>query len=241
MSSLQPSLQPLFQTLATAPSESVLRSRFMEAISGYFGVQRWGLYLLNPHLLNPQLVEFEVVGVSDAFVERYERYGRAVDRVWQTLLETHAPAHEAQVWPKGDWKQSQLYQTCCSEYDHTHIMTGPIVGQGQIIGTVQFARVGETPAFNDQDLLRLGAVCGHLSACLAQLRHPAVLNPLLARLTPRERQIAQLVAQGLTNAEIGASLWISQNTVKQALKRMFRKLEVSARAEMVAKLQDLRV
>ncbi|MGL6339161.1 MAG: LuxR C-terminal-related transcriptional regulator, partial [Waterburya sp.] len=34
-------------------------------------------------------------------------------------------------------------------------------------------------------------------------------------------------------------LWISQNTVKQALKKMFRKLEVSSRTEMVAQLKDL--
>jgi DNA-binding CsgD family transcriptional regulator len=56
------------------------------------------------------------------------------------------------------------------------------------------------------------------------------------RLTPREAQIAELVAQGLTSAEIGAALWITENTVKQALKRMFRKLQVSSRAEMVAQL-----
>ncbi len=51
--------------------------------------------------------------------------------------------------------------------------------------------------------------------------------------------IAKLVAEGLTNAEIGTELWITQNSVKQALKRMFRKLEVSARTEMVAKLRDI--
>ncbi len=51
-------------------------------------------------------------------------------------------------------------------------------------------------------------------------------------------QIANLVAKGLTNAEIGAELWITHNSVKQALKRMFRKLGVSARTEMVAKLRD---
>lgn len=55
-------------------------------------------------------------------------------------------------------------------------------------------------------------------------------------LTPREIQIAQLVAQGQTNAEIGVTLWITENSVKQALKRMFRKLEVSSRAQMVALL-----
>jgi DNA-binding CsgD family transcriptional regulator len=55
-------------------------------------------------------------------------------------------------------------------------------------------------------------------------------------LTPREIQIAELVAQGLTNAQIGATLWITENSVKQAFKRMFCKLEVSSRAEMVAQL-----
>lgn len=57
--------------------------------------------------------------------------------------------------------------------------------------------------------------------------------------TARELQIAELVAQGMTNAEIGAQLWIRQNSVKQALKRMFCKLNVSARAELVARLQQM--
>ena len=39
-----------------------------------------------------------------------------------------------------------------------------------------------------------------------------------------------------TNAEIGKQLWITENLVKQALKRMFRKLKVASRAEMIAKL-----
>jgi DNA-binding CsgD family transcriptional regulator len=61
------------------------------------------------------------------------------------------------------------------------------------------------------------------------------------RLTPREAQIAELVAQGLTSAEIGAALWITENTVKQALKRMYRKLKVSSRAEMVAQISDIKL
>ena len=54
-----------------------------------------------------------------------------------------------------------------------------------------------------------------------------------------ELQIAELVARGLTNAEIGTALWISQNSVKQALKRMFRKLNVSSRTEMVGQLHGI--
>ena len=231
------SLHPLFQAIATAPTEQALRLRFMDSVSEYFGVQRWGICLMDDQ---NHLAGFDVIGVSDAFVERYEKIGRAVDPVLQYVLENHAPAHEELVLPVGGWKRSELYQRCCSEYEHEHIMTGPIVGGGQLVGTVHFARIGNTTAFNSHDLVHLSAVCTHLSACLAQLRtQPQTISSLLLKpLTPREVQIANLVAKGLTNAEIGTELWITQNSVKQALKRMFRKLEVSARTEMVAKLRD---
>lgn len=79
-----------------------------------------------------------------------------------------------------------------------------------------------------------------MSACLAkiQTQQTKLDSSLISHLTPREIQIAELVAQGLTNKGIGSKLWISPNSVKQALKRMFRKLEVSTRAEMVGKLSQ---
>ncbi len=229
---------PLFQAIATAPTEQDLRCRFMDRISECFGVQRWGIYLLNAE---NSLASVDAQGVSDSFVERYQQVGKSVDPVLQYVVQYHAPAHEELVLPKGTWKQSDLYQRCCSKYDHEHIMTGPIVGRGQLIGTVNFARIGFTPAFNQLDLASLGAVCSHFSARLAELRNPSAiaLEQVAHSLTPREIQIANLVAKGLTNKAIGAELWITQNSVKQALKRMFRKLEVSARTEMVAKLRDL--
>jgi len=231
------SLHLLFQAIASAPTQQALRFRFMDSISGYFGVQRWGIYLLDTE---NSLASVDVKGVSEAFVEQYQQVGKSVDPVLRYVVQYHAPAHEELVLPKGAWKQSELYKRCCATYDHEHIMTGPIVGQGQLIGTVNFARIGNAPAFSQLDLASFGAVCMHLSARLAQLRHPSVVpNPLFKRLSAREVQIANLVAKGLTNKEIGAELWITQNSVKQALKRMFRKLEVSARTEMVAKLRDM--
>jgi DNA-binding CsgD family transcriptional regulator len=203
----------------------------MDHISEHFCVDRWGIYLLNDQRL---FASSDVHGVSDAFVERYEQVGRAVDPVLKYVSEYHAPAHEQLVLPPGAWKQSQLYRLCCCEYDHEHIMTGPLISQGQLTGTIHFARGQGTPAFNALDIANLSAVCTHISIKLVTLRSLTKLD--LHRLTPREQQIASLVAQGLTNAEIGRRLWISQNTVKQALKRMFRKLNVSARAELVAKL-----
>lgn len=203
------SLHPLFQAIATAPTEQASRFRFMGGVSEYFGVQRWGIYLLDT---KNNLASVDVKGVSDAFIEPYQTIGKSVDPVLQYVEQYHAPAHEELVLPRGAWKQCELYQRCCSEQDHEHIMTGPIVGRGQLIGTVHFARVGDTPAFNLHELANMGTVGTHLSACLAELRKPSLLtsDETLKRLTPREVRIATLVARGLTNAEIGAELWIGE-------------------------------
>jgi DNA-binding CsgD family transcriptional regulator len=226
-------LHGLFHAIATAPTEQALRSRFMDHISTHFQAERWGIYLFNDQKM---FASSDVHGVSDAFVERYEQVGRSVDPVLQYVLKYHAPAHEQLVLPSGGWKQSRLYRLCCSEHDHEHIMTGPVLGQGRLTGTLHFARGQGTPAFNAIDIANLSAVCTHISLKLASLRSPPLLSDDC--LTNREQQIAGLVAQGLTNAQIGAELWITQNTVKQSLKRMFRKLRVSARAELVAKLSQ---
>jgi DNA-binding CsgD family transcriptional regulator len=99
-------------------------------------------------------------------------------------------------------------------------MTGAVVRNGQLIGTIHFACITNSPAFNTQDLLKLSAVCNHFSACLASLRSQQAIFKRydLKLLTKRELQIANLVAQGLTNKEIGMQLWISENTLKKALK-----------------------
>jgi DNA-binding CsgD family transcriptional regulator len=230
-------LHQLFHDMATAPTETELRSRFMDQASDIFGVQRWGIYLLDA---SRQLASADAVGVSDDFIDRYQKFGQSVDPLLQYVMQYHAPAHEELVLPPGGWKQCELYQRCCSQYGHEHVMTGAIVGQGELIGTVNFARVGITPTFNPLDLAKLSAVTTHFSARLAELRrqNDQDSNLFLQRLTSRERQIADLVCKGLTNTEIGQELWITQNSVKQALKRMFRKLEVTARTELVAKLRD---
>ena len=55
-------------------------------------------------------------------------------------------------------------------------------------------------------------------------------------LTPVERRIAALVAQGCTNGEIAATLSLSRKTVEANLSRSYRKLGVRSRAELVARL-----
>ncbi len=58
----------------------------------------------------------------------------------------------------------------------------------------------------------------------------------VAALSERERQIMQWVAMGKTNPEIGCILCISEFTVKNHMKSIFSKLDVTNRAQAVAKL-----
>jgi DNA-binding CsgD family transcriptional regulator len=55
-------------------------------------------------------------------------------------------------------------------------------------------------------------------------------------LSPREQQIADWVAQGLTTKQISERAVVSQNTVKQHLKRIFAKADVANRAELVQRV-----
>ena len=55
----------------------------------------------------------------------------------------------------------------------------------------------------------------------------------MARLTPRERDVVRLVADGMRNQEIAVQLNLSEHTVRNYLLRVFDKLGISSRVELV--------
>lgn len=226
------SLQSLFQAIASTRDEEELRLHVMVKFGEYFVALRWGLFFFD---------EIQSIATN---LPAISKLALSVEHnpVLRYVVEQHAPVHEELLLPPGVWRH------ICPRSDHGHVMAGPIVSNGSLVGGVGFTRDRDNPAFNTKDLADLSALCLHLSTWLATMRCPegagrfAASQPtqfnsvVINRLTAREVQIAELVAQGLTNAEIGKSLWITENSVKQALKRIFRKLEVSSRAELVGRL-----
>jgi LuxR family maltose regulon positive regulatory protein len=64
---------------------------------------------------------------------------------------------------------------------------------------------------------------------------PEIVEPL----TGRELEILRLIAQGFTNKQIGARLFLSLNTVKGHNRVIFDKLQVERRTEAIARAREL--
>ncbi|MBD2076928.1 LuxR family transcriptional regulator [Phormidium sp. FACHB-592] len=235
------SLQLLFEKINQLKNEHDLRTDIAPKLGEYFAATRSAIFFFDQIVADKKLQKALQVALS---IEH--------NPVARYLAERHTPVHEGLVTSPKAWA------LICPRPDHWHVMAGPIVSHGQLVGTVGCTREKSMPAFDTQNLADLSGICLHLSVWAATVRSQAVYvgeahpdegksqhqslrsellsEQLCQRLTPRELQIAALVGLGRTNAEIGKELWITENSVKQALKRMFRKLEVSSRAEMVAQL-----
>jgi non-specific serine/threonine protein kinase len=81
----------------------------------------------------------------------------------------------------------------------------------------------------------LGGALG--SACAAE-DLPVASVPANAALTRREREIASLVASGLSNRETATRLFISKRTVDAHVEHIFAKLEISSRLQLTVLQQD---
>ena len=212
-------LQLLLAAIDQMKDEDDLRSHLAPKIGEYFAAKRSGIFF------------FDRLPSLDRNLQKTLKVALSIEQnpLARYLVERHSPVHEGLVTSPKVWTM------ICPRPDHWHVMAGPIVDRGQLVGVVGCTREQSMFAFDTQNLADLSAICLHLSVWAATVRSPqqALKSD---RLTSRELQIAELVALGRTNAQIGKEIWITENSVKQALKRMFRKLEVSSRAEMVAQL-----
>lgn len=84
--------------------------------------------------------------------------------------------------------------------------------------------------FVDRDRAVLEVILPHLRQCARRARPRAALG----RLSPREREILEQVAEGRTNAEIAWELGISAETVRKHLENLYAKLGAHNRTGAVA-------
>lgn len=119
-----------------------------------------------------------------------------------------------------------------------------ITGHGDIPMSVRAMKAGAVDflpkPFRDQDLL--DAVSAALARDRARRAGDSSLAALRARfqsLSPREREVMQLVVSGLLNKQIAASLGLSEITVKLHRSNMMRKMEARTLASLVHMAEEM--
>jgi len=128
----------------------------------------------------------------------------------------------------------------------------------EIVKRVPDSRVLVFTAYNERSLLARGLESGARGYILKEAPHELLLRaiekvaggetfvdpalmPAFASgrdggeiLTQREREILQLLADGMSNADVAAQLFISQETVKSHVRHILAKLEADTRTQAVA-------
>ncbi len=108
-----------------------------------------------------------------------------------------------------------------------------------------FVDEGEPMAHLLSAALSQGIAPGYVARLLAAFPNFAVTattpskTKLLEPLSPRELEVLQLVAQGLSNREIAEQLFLALSTVKGYNRTLFGKLQVQRRTQAVARAREL--
>src|SRR5579859_92103 len=104
------------------------------------------------------------------------------------------------------------------------------VTQRELLATIRRVLRGESVL--DPDIVV--RVLGHMTEDTSRQAHLSALQ-----LSPRERQVLQLLAQGLTNREIARALTVSASTIKIHVEHILAKLGVSDRTQAAVRSIEL--
>ena len=103
----------------------------------------------------------------------------------------------------------------------------------ELIAAIREVREGGAPMSRE--------IARHVIAYFQQPPPAADVGEALAELSPREREILELVAQGCADKEIADKLGVRHGTVRWHLQHVYEKLHVRSRTEAVVKLRSIKM
>jgi DNA-binding CsgD family transcriptional regulator len=141
-----------------------------------------------------------------------------------------------------------LYREYFQPIGLDHVLDVGLSMANQELRSLVFFRAADDPDFSGRDRDVLDSLRPHLRAREARAELYQRAQPGMSLLdaapgdrpeplTPREREVIYLAAQGKSNAEIASVLWVTPGTVKKHLENIYGKLDVGSRAAAVSHMQ----
>ncbi len=187
-----------------------------------------------------------VSNINDGFPEKFisaivDSSGQVVSPLFVRWLESQSP----QVLDVNDnscldsSEEIAFYQS----FSINNVMSHGVLDCGQSYASYfGFANVAGGIGDRHVDLMKI--LVPHLHAVYIKVKKPLLPTPSTLStksLSPREIEVMQWLCAGKTNWEIAQVLNLSEQTVKNHVKRIIKKLDVSSRQHAVAKALQMRI
>lgn len=185
----------------------------------------------------PAGLEVHQAGAPAEFVSQYIAFTAvSADPVHSTLATRHGVVRSNDLFDDAEWRRHPFFRDLGAPFGLEAYMAGELVDAHGARGAIGVVRPYGCTAFSLDDARRLHTICLHASVAFTRLTQREHVIAPTDVLSPRQQQLVQLVANGLTNDQIGQACGITKHAVKKALERLFVRLNVSSRAELVATL-----
>jgi DNA-binding CsgD family transcriptional regulator len=156
------------------------------------------------------------------------------------------------LYSDAEWEQHPLYHMVLYPFNLFHFIMAPIVIHDRVQACINIIRDIEHP-FSNVERKCFGKLACYIACGIQKLYDPGYAelknnitqqylkkkgifqNKAMAEMTSREKEVLCLVAEGLADRDIAKRLNISVYTVKDHLKRIYSKLEVSSRIQAITK------
>jgi RNA polymerase sigma factor (sigma-70 family) len=114
-----------------------------------------------------------------------------------------------------------------------------LTGHADVQTTVRAIKAGAEdvltkPVSSEQLLAAVERALAHQTAAYSQRHKLDAVRAMIAMLTPREREVFELVVRGKTNKQIGNVLGATERTIKAHRQRVMEKMQVQSLAELVS-------
>jgi len=143
--------------------------------------------------------------------------------------------------PEHELRQTDYFNLILRPFEIQDLMGCYLRRGSQIQGNISLARAHTRLQLGPRELTLLTLLEPHLSDAVARAHakeKASIATASFPELTPRERQVCELLLKGLTDAEIAFHLQMAYWTVRTHLHRIFGKLGTSNRVELAVRLSE---
>lgn len=171
------------------------------------------------------------------YVENQPRMRRELQRVRAAERMSRGAILDSDIFSSGERERLVFYDEIGRPLRIVNLLAARVMFRGRPLARLILMRSGRSRPFGARDVERILPLLPAIGVAHAALQSCArAPSSSKVALSPRERQIAELVAAGYRNPDIAAVLGTSRNTVRNQLAALFERLSVTNRAELVALL-----